>query len=412
MDESYLDDLRKALNHLHDLKELGFSPLIHLFGIKNPFEAPIRLQRILEDAIAALKPKPVEPQGTRSWQIYELLILRYLQQFSQKEVADQLGVSLSSMNRIQQQALVTLASYLWEKYNLSDQISQILDMKEVKPDLTLQTPEFGEDLAWLALPSPEKLANLAEHLTDVLALVQPILTKYKSELEVSIPVELPDVLVYPTALRQILLILLTVTTQITGGGRVCLRATRQDKGIGLYLDGHCQDTGQFVMSEDMKANLGIAARLTHGSDGVMDYQYDSRSIHIALNLPIRASLPILVIDDSQDFLKLLRRFVADTRYRLLITSNPQQAISLAEQSGAQVIIVDVMMPRVDGWMLLQQLRNHPSTANIPVVICSILRQEELASSMGASTYLRKPVNQEEFLKLLDRLTEHAVSVSH
>ena len=127
-------------------------------------------------------------------------------------------------------------------------------------------------------------------------------------------------------------------------------------------------------------------------------------------LPLRASLSILVIDDSLDSLHLLEHYLADTRYRLVSTNDPQQAIPMAEGSAARVIVVDLMMPRIDGWTLLQRLHNHPVTANIPVIICSILRQEELAQSLGASAYLRKPINQAEFLALLDRLTD-AVSES-
>lgn len=110
-----------------------------------------------------------------------------------------------------------------------------------------------------------------------------------------------------------------------------------------------------------------------------------------MRLPTRASLPVLVIEDCLDTIRLLERYVADTRYCLVSTNDPQQAISMVESSAPRVILIDVMMPRVDGWTLLQRLRNHPLTANIPVVICSILRQEELALSLGASAYLRKPM---------------------
>ncbi len=136
-------------------------------------------------------------------------------------------------------------------------------------------------------------------------------------------------------------------------------------------------------------HLGDFRRRRRG--GHLSFQLDEHRVQATLRLPTRASLPVLVIEDSLDTIRLLERYVADTRYCLVSTNDPQQAISMVESSAPRVILIDVMMPRVDGWTLLQRLRNHPLTANIPVVICSILRQEELALSLGASAYLRKPM---------------------
>ena len=74
----------------------------------------------MEDAIGELKLRIKKSPSTHAREIYELLSLRYLQQFSQKEVADQLSISVSHMNRIQQKALEDLAAYLWIKYTLQE----------------------------------------------------------------------------------------------------------------------------------------------------------------------------------------------------------------------------------------------------------------------------------------------------
>jgi CheY-like chemotaxis protein len=66
-------------------------------------------------------------------------------------------------------------------------------------------------------------------------------------------------------------------------------------------------------------------------------------------------------------------------------------------------VLDVMMPGRDGWTLLGQLREHPGTCDIPVVVCTILSQEGLATALGAADYVRKPVSRSQFLAVLDRL---------
>jgi len=410
MDETFINDLRKALNSLYDLNHLRQNSLCRIFAVGNPFDASLRLQHVLEDAIAALKPNKGETQGTYVWETYELLSLRYLQQFSQKEVADQLGVSLSQMNRVQQKALETLAAYLWEKYNLANRVKLEEKSGETAPWTAEQLAEPDTDLAWMAVPSREKIADLGGHLEDTLAIIQPFLTKYAVVLDVPVKPVFTEVLVYPMALRQILLDLLTIAIPMMSIGQISLSIVRQANGVVLHLEGHKSLPGAVMLSEDQKTNLGIAANLTRLSGGKLDFQSDEYGLQVSLYLPLRASLSILVIDDSLDSLHLLEHYLADTRYRLVSTNDPQQAIPMAEGSAAQVIVVDLMMPRIDGWTLLQRLHNHPVTANIPVIICSILRQEELAQSLGASAYLRKPINQAEFLALLDRLTD-AVSES-
>ena len=60
------------------------------------------------------------------------------------------------------------------------------------------------------------------------------------------------------------------------------------------------------------------------------------------------------------------------------------------------------MPQVDGWEVLGRLRQHPLNSHIPTIVCTILAQEELALSLGASAFVRKPVTRQAFLAALDR----------
>ena len=64
--------------------------------------------------------------------------------------------------------------------------------------------------------------------------------------------------------------------------------------------------------------------------------------------------------------------------------------------------MDLMMPGVDGWEVLNQIRENPLTNAIPVVVVSILPQESLALTLGANAFLQKPINQNDFLNLLNQ----------
>jgi CheY-like chemotaxis protein len=67
-----------------------------------------------------------------------------------------------------------------------------------------------------------------------------------------------------------------------------------------------------------------------------------------------------------------------------------------------VIVLDVMMPRIDGWEMLGRLRSNRATSHVPVIVCTIMAQEELALSLGAAGFLKKPVTRQDFLAALDR----------
>jgi Amt family ammonium transporter len=76
---------------------------------------------------------------------------------------------------------------------------------------------------------------------------------------------------------------------------------------------------------------------------------------------------------------------------------------LTQELLPDVIVLDVMMPGMHGWEVLQRIRNHPQTAQIPVIICSVVNNPELAQALGASTFLPKPIRQEDVLTALGRV---------
>jgi DNA-binding response OmpR family regulator len=121
-----------------------------------------------------------------------------------------------------------------------------------------------------------------------------------------------------------------------------------------------------------------------------------------ISLPVRPSWRVLVIDDNTDTLHLYERALADSRYTCLTCGQPQHAVAQAAEVRPHIIMLDVMMPDVDGWELLGRLRTHPALQNTPIIISSILPQEQLARTLGAAAFLRKPFNRVSLLAVLDQ----------
>jgi CheY-like chemotaxis protein len=108
--------------------------------------------------------------------------------------------------------------------------------------------------------------------------------------------------------------------------------------------------------------------------------------------------PILLIDDHADTADLLQRYTEGTHYRLITCPNPMGALAVAEEQQPLLILLDVMMPRMDGWEVLTRLKQHEATAAIPVYVCTVLDQAELALSLGADGFLRKPLTRQALLE--------------
>ena len=112
---------------------------------------------------------------------------------------------------------------------------------------------------------------------------------------------------------------------------------------------------------------------------------------------------ILVVDDQAPTLRMYQRYLSRYPFEVVGVSDPTQVLTLARQLRPQLITLDVMMPHVDGWELLQALQADVFTSQIPVVVCSAWEEPELARSLGAAYFLKKPITQRDLLAVLERL---------
>ncbi|MGD2104688.1 MAG: response regulator [Anaerolineae bacterium] len=397
--DQFLEHLRSALNHLYDPDHLRRSPLAPLFGVEGRFDSPYALQRILTDSIEDLEPDAGAPGHSPARQVYELLFYRYVQQFSQQEVADQLGMSARHLRRKQHAALEMLACRLWEQFRLESKVTEGADTETaVGP----ATPSVNEELAWLKNAPRDSSTDLEGTLSAVLDLARPLVAQHGARLALTKPDRLPAVAVHPAALRQTLLSLLTVAVGRSRGRRVDISIEQLQWEVQVRVQGASVPEGLAAISDDNKNSLQMARWLTDLCQARLSISTDASSFDATLTLPALERMPVLVIDDNADTLQLLQRYASSTRYRLISTGDPAQAIDLAEEFAPQVIVLDVMMPDVDGWEVLGRLRHHPAISGTPIIVCTILAQEDLALALGASSFIRKPVSRRGFLAALDR----------
>ena len=109
---------------------------------------------------------------------------------------------------------------------------------------------------------------------------------------------------------------------------------------------------------------------------------------------------ILVIEDDADAASLLSETLARAGYQPRVARGGAEGLALARDLLPDAITLDIMMPSVDGWRILQSLKADARTAQIPVIVCSIVDNRPLGYRLGASDYMLKPVGPERLLRAL------------
>ncbi|MCL4861357.1 MAG: response regulator [Caldilineaceae bacterium] len=394
--KQFVASLRTALMQLDDLQSLARNPLLALLSSPGEEANPVALQRLLLETIEAMREKP----GARAERHYDVLYYRYQEQLNQEEVAFQLGVSTRQLRREQNNAIELLADQLWAHFEPA--IGRTLHESQPRPHAANGIGEIQKEAARLrhelrTEPSQVEV-ELQKALTDASALAH----RYQVTLQVgalSVSAQTPAP---PPVLRQAFLVLLTAMIPRIGG-KTLVVSPAESAGKHRFVFCVRGATAEWARHEEFLVGVRTAVQLLAPFHGDVVVQ-EGESVAIALTTPKMASTPILVIDDNPDARQLFRRYVDQTRFRVITTGDGREAIALAQAQRVEGLILDIMMPDLDGWDLLSQWRHHPATRHIPVAVCTILPQKELAQVLGATLFIQKPVGQEDFLHALEQLT--------
>ena len=197
--------------------------------------------------------------------------------------------------------------------------------------------------------------------------------------------------------------MLITLIKFAAGGTVTIKLTAHQEQITLDLSAHavtplCEaswDTAKIEMSRRLLETFAAQLCVSMGGD----------KLGFTLVLPSVERVSVLVIEDNIDTLQMWARYVENSHFSLIPLSEPEGALGAALEQRPGLIVLDVMMPGMDGWELLTKLRHNPATKDIPIIVCTVLPQQELAYALGASDFVCKPVTRRAFLDVLARQSE-------
>ncbi len=409
---SFMREIRWALQHLYEAGELGSSPLMIHFGLAQQNSAASTLRHILTEAIEALKPGIDVPPDSKDWRIYHILYHRYIEQFTQRQVAASVALSIRQLRREETFGIRLLAKYLCTHYGIRPDTIEIeteveLTDSDTLPVMPLPTASLQEqELVWVRNSFPREPTDVNDVLTSALSTVEPLILSSGVHVHLTTREGLPHAGVQPDSLRQALLNVLTVAVRIAPQGWLDIETTMQENRIFLTIQPKRSCLLAASPARDELESLEMARDLVTLSGGLLEiaaanaeHPFTARFL-----LPSEEGQNILFIDDNADTLRLLERYLAGTRYRFVGARDAEQAMELATSLSLKAIVLDIMLPGIDGWRVLGRLREHPKTRGVPIIVCSILQQEPLAMALGAAAFLHKPVSREALLSMLNAQT--------
>ncbi len=115
---------------------------------------------------------------------------------------------------------------------------------------------------------------------------------------------------------------------------------------------------------------------------------------------------ILIIDDDEDIISLIKIILENESYSVIGASSGEEGIKTAIKQKPELILLDIMMPIMDGWEILKMLRTEESTRKIPVAMltCKTDVKDKLTGLQeGAIDYITKPFSPEELIERVDKI---------
>ncbi len=250
----------------------------------------------------------------------------------------------------------------------------------------------------------------------------------------------PELVADELRLRQILLNLIGNAAKFTEKGTVTLTVRRvpgdekrvafevRDTGIGMSADQIANLFKRFQQADQtttrkyggtglglaltqalvimMGGEIRVESQPGQGSTFTVTLPVEGRPHQAPAEPPVPGMTEhgegprVLVVDDDAGARDLLSRILSKEGFDVTCCGQAENAVDRARELKPDAILLDVMMPGMDGWAVLQALRRDPETADIPIIMQTLLDAEHVALSLGADGYLRKPLRKAGVLAAL------------
>ncbi len=391
-EQAFEQQLQVCLQRLYDYSFLESHGLAHILpGNSVEGDRVEALRNLILQGIERLRPGVGISFHSKSARSYNILNLRYVLQQETLDVAQQLALSNRQYYREHSKAIHMLSRILWN-------LPSGNPPPERKPDppgtISLESEVQRSHLR--ATQSRIDLNHLLASISDdarTLGAYRQVGIEF-SPIGQSIWLEIDR-----TLLRQALLCIISALLEVMASGSTLelkAEAASDFHKIIFAVNDLALDENTLRAKLESQDTLTMLVQTLKAQ---IDYRDEANGVRFSLEMPSNLSA-LLIIDDNPDLVELFRRYLHDQPYALYAAEDASTAIQTARSIQPDLIILDIMLPGQDGLEILQNLKTHISTRDIPVLVCSVLDARSLSLSLGANDFIRKPPDKPDFLQAL------------
>jgi CheY-like chemotaxis protein len=388
---------KDVLNNLYSPAHLETHPLAELLLGAEPQHASrsLALRELVIEEIESLRPREAVSFARPEWLPYRIMAARYVEGQTVDEICSQIGLGRTTFYRYHGEALEALANRVWQRMLRAQAATDRREAPTPSP-ANLATAEAVR----LTTLAPREWVQPTPLLQETIALIANLAQQLGVRLEPMLDA-LPAVYVNPAMLRQGLISLLTVALKHAANNILSIRSVSEAGSCTLVLERLGPTLDESTLQSSERLAMASAVFAAYGGALTVQHKLGEHALH--LSLPCQRPRTALVIDDNEEAVTLYRRYLRNANYVVHAVERQEDPLDAVARLTPDVILLDLLMPGRDGWRLLQQLAGPSSQSAVPVIICSVLRQPELALSLGAAAVLQKPISQEHLLAALQDL---------
>jgi CheY-like chemotaxis protein len=402
--EEFVEWVRSALQHIYDSQALASLPLADLLTDEGShlLDRAQNLRHLLLQMIDKMRPGPEAPIDSPDWRAYRILEMRYIEGVGTAEAMNRLSIQKSQFFRDQARAQELLAESLWELY---EERGGSFSRKGPATDEWVSQGEnsvYSETERLLRRANWEEV-DVNELLREIMSVVRPLVRAEEASIQIMTPAAVRITRGSRVSLRQAILNVITYGLEVYRGRRIELVTFREPQRAGLHVQVRNPDSRERSVESALGQDnrLDVCRQLIEAMGGSLEVDIRNPRCHVmTLAWTIAEPPTLLVIDDNQGFLDLFRRYLTGHNWQMIEAADGAAARAIIARERPTVIILDVLMPQEDGWDLLTSFKRDEDTRDIPVIVCSVLKESQLAFSLGADAYLPKPVTEGSLLKAL------------
>jgi CheY-like chemotaxis protein len=408
--EEFTQHIRFALQHLYEISVLDKGPAPALAEWLDQVERQggevspgRRLHDVLVRAIQQMKPgDPIDANLPRH-RSYLILKRRYVDGISIQQLEAEFNSSSRQFRRENHRAIEELVLALWHMAPAA-----VPAPVPVEASAAAQESLTGGSEGSFDFKRSVGTINLFDLVVDAAGTLSIIISNTRTQVVADVRPDLPPVAADRVALRLALIKLLRVAIAHSPGRVVTLRAEVGDDTLDLSVSGIADiapgdaafdEATQLFALADSTAVLQ-ADPADAESAGEVPAQAPAQSQRCIVRLPVHHLPTILVIDDDPAMVRIIQRFTATQQVQVISCNSSDDVVAIARKAQPALILLDVLMPKKDGWEVLQELKATPDTYHLPLAVCSIWDERDLAMALGADLFFQKPIERAALLEVI------------